>query len=491
MMKGIEKSQALTSNPLIIFMGLLIGLTFVLMVPQLARLPYRIVINYNEGWNAYHASRALQWGNLYEPGEALIQNNYPPLSFYLVGIAGRLLGDDLFAGRWVSILSLWLTGFNIFLAALLMTRSWLPSLFCAVFFTAFFSAYYADYVGMNDPQMLAHLFMTSSLVVLVRSGEGGYGWMGAAVLMVVAGLIKHNVVAFPLAVTAFWALQDRKLFLNWVAFCLGLVVTTSVLLHVFYGAFFFSGVLASRVFGLSKVAEGLCDLGPPLLLPLAVWILGLLCSGKSRENLLILLYVAFSAVTGFIFYGGQGVSVNALFDLLIAVSLGAGVALAGFERAAIAGSSSSRRILWAASLALVLVVLPPLRQRCAEWEDIRGKLETLEEETLADVSYLRELPGPALCMTLELGYWSGKVFAYDPFNMWQAVQMGRMDEDVVFERIRNHYYGVVQLESISCGSPEAFPTHLLQQVSEYYVLDRRSVYGFYFIPKVTRILSAG
>ena len=39
----------------------------------------------NEGWNAYHADTAMRGGSLYPPPDGLVANNYPPLSFYIVG----------------------------------------------------------------------------------------------------------------------------------------------------------------------------------------------------------------------------------------------------------------------------------------------------------------------------------------------------------------------------------------------------------------------
>ena len=306
--------------------------------------------------------------------------------------------------------------------------------------------------------------------------------MGVAALMVLAGLVKHNLVAFPMAVTVYWALRDRGLLLPWLGFCLGLVLAACLLLYCCYGSPFFSGVLAGREYSLSKVVEGLREYGLPLLLPAAVWSLSSFGGRNLPGSLLILLYALFAAGTGFFFYGGEGGSVNALFDLFVAVSWGVGVSLAGLVRASSEGAISPWSV-WGACLLLSLPLLPPLVRAVGEWRDLRGGLQTLEAETLADVSYVRALPGPALCTTLELAYWAGKSFEYDPFNVWQAVQTGRMDEEGVFRRIRNHGYGVVQLESLADGAPEAYPTRLLHQVQRHYVLDRRSVYGFFFVPR--------
>ena len=59
----------------------------------------------NEGWNAYHADAAMRGGQLYPPSDGLVANNYPPLSYFLIGWLGRLFGDPLYVGRALSFLS--------------------------------------------------------------------------------------------------------------------------------------------------------------------------------------------------------------------------------------------------------------------------------------------------------------------------------------------------------------------------------------------------
>src|SRR5215469_15196231 len=62
-----------------------------------------IEIENNEGWNAYFADAAMGKMPLYPSSAQLITNNYPPLSFYVVGLAGRLIGDAVLAGRLLSL----------------------------------------------------------------------------------------------------------------------------------------------------------------------------------------------------------------------------------------------------------------------------------------------------------------------------------------------------------------------------------------------------
>jgi len=37
---------------------------------------------------------------------SLITNNYPPLSFYVVGVVGLMSGDNIFAGRLIALISM-------------------------------------------------------------------------------------------------------------------------------------------------------------------------------------------------------------------------------------------------------------------------------------------------------------------------------------------------------------------------------------------------
>ena len=59
----------------------------------------------NEGWNAYHADSAMRGSGLYPPPDGLVANNYPPLSYFLIGWLGRLFGDPLYVGRALSLIA--------------------------------------------------------------------------------------------------------------------------------------------------------------------------------------------------------------------------------------------------------------------------------------------------------------------------------------------------------------------------------------------------
>src|SRR5260370_2642983 len=85
--------------------ALLAVLAVYFMVWPVWRVGFPIEIAQNEGWNAYHADAAMGAAPLYPPTDTLIVNNYPPLSFYVVGGLARAFGDALYVGRVLSLIA--------------------------------------------------------------------------------------------------------------------------------------------------------------------------------------------------------------------------------------------------------------------------------------------------------------------------------------------------------------------------------------------------
>src|SRR6201986_1965978 len=76
-----------------------------LLARDLMAITRHIALAPNEGWNAAHALRWLAGGPLYPAKDSLMINNYPPLSFYLVGGLTRLTHDAVIAGRLLAAVS--------------------------------------------------------------------------------------------------------------------------------------------------------------------------------------------------------------------------------------------------------------------------------------------------------------------------------------------------------------------------------------------------
>ena len=222
----------------------------VLCVP-LAALVYRSTlqdpINYNEGWNAYYTAFVVSGQPLYYPPSALLTNTYPPLSFLIVAPLASLMGDALYAGRIVAWLAFACVTLTIAGVLRRIGDDWIAAVFGAAVFASYMVVNYDIYVGMDDPQMLAHAFMLLGLYLCV--GRGGPPWatVAGALLMCCGIMTKHNALALPVTVTCGSWLRSPRLRRFVVTGAIGMLVALSLCV-VHYGPNFLSSILAPRPF---------------------------------------------------------------------------------------------------------------------------------------------------------------------------------------------------------------------------------------------------
>jgi len=156
--------------------------------------------DFNEGWNVYYAQKVAEHQLLYPSNPDWTTLNYPALSFHIVAALSKFTSEYLFTARILSLASLCLM--SILVGAIIwhVTRSKLSTYLSAAFVIAFFCANATNFVGMDDPQMLAQVFFLAGLYVYMRYNRSGFALDLAALLFVLGCNIKHNLVEFPLAV---------------------------------------------------------------------------------------------------------------------------------------------------------------------------------------------------------------------------------------------------------------------------------------------------
>ncbi|NVN36704.1 ArnT family glycosyltransferase [Komagataeibacter swingsii] len=403
---------------------------FILLLPHLAFIADHISLSSNEGWNAYLARRAmgLDHAPLYPPSEQMVFNNYPPSSFYVVGLFGWLLGDMIVAGRVISLLALvfcaWATGRIVLAWGGTRGGAWLAGLLVMLYCTVF----YSDYVAMDDPQWLGQAVIMVGFMLLAGTG-GQTGWSGAwrpfcAGFVMVAGLtFKHNILALPAAVFVWLLLTDRRHAVAWTGGCLVSLCLLGGLYYSCFGPDFIQGVFGhKRIFYAQGMLKGLgnvvglggmmvsCAFVPWLRLP-------------HRSGLLLGLYLLLAVASAIVQRTGAGVSHNACFEALIAAALCAGLALSYLATAGgMVGRLRGRtRLVGMVGLNLlpVAVSLPaylPYLYR----SNVTIIVEQLgaSNETIAAV---RAIDGDVACETLALCYWAHKPVVMDFFNYSQHV----------------------------------------------------------------------
>lgn len=399
-------------------------------------IPARFSTDPNEGWNAVQAIRALGAGPLYPPPGGLTGNNYPPLSFYLIGCLGRLTGDAIVAGRMVAF------------AAVLAVAGWIALLArrlggggraaTALLFLGLGATLLRPYLALDDPQWLAHALMTGGLwlVVPVRGGEAPTirRTMAAALAVVAGGLVKHNLVALPLAVTLWLTWRHPRAAIAWIGTGLIALALAAACCGRAYGRAFFVDLLAAdrhyswaRMWGqgwvlLAVAAPMLAASLPPLLRIRAA----------DRRIDLLLLLLATSLPLGLIQQSGQGVDVNADMEAVIALCLAGGVALAR-------GDTALRLALLSAPLAWLLP------QALRDERDEIANRATTQVGWDAIEARIARTPGAVACAMPAFCYWTGRDMGIDAFLYGQHMAV-RHDAAALERALARRRFSLIELE---------------------------------------------
>lgn len=429
----------------------------------------------NEGWNAYHAAAAMSGTPLYPRPSALFFNNYPPLSFYLVGALGRLVGDNIFAGRIVSLLAFAVAGlFVVLIGRRIMKAGWAPSLAGAPFFASVLLLF-SDYVGMNDPQLLGHALQLAGLLLLMRVPRRPQSIVLAAFLFTCALFVKHNLLVLPLATVAWLAIEDRAGALKLAAASIVFGAAGLICFRVAVGSGVFVHLASPRLWSIAGMRTGLFAALTWASVPLLGIGYFLYAEPCDRRVVFCAIYAVFGLLIGAIASGGAGVDANAFFDLAIALSLSIGLTL---ERLGSRG--------WPVAPAAVLAFLPIAFSLYAaldaDWYTRDFWLHPWVDEARtanADIALLRANNGDALCETLALCYWAGKGEAVDVFNLGQAYATDARNDRALIEKIAHRDFAVIEYESIS---PFSLTTGVLTATRRGYELRRASDDGLFFLP---------
>ena len=428
----------------------------------------------NEGWNAYHALAAMAGHGLYPLQVSLMVNNYPPLSFYLVGGLGHWLGDMILAGRLVSLLAFFLVSAGI--AGLARRMGCGPGV--AVFAALLFAdtlLLYSDYVAMDDPQLLGHAFDIAGIFLLLREPRKVSVLLAAALLLGIAGFIKHNLVVAPLVMAVWLWRQDRRAATIFILTGSALAIAGLGLFHLIYGVGLAAQLASARIYSMANLETALWAWLPwgfaPLLIAIALW----RRHGGDKYVLLCTLYALIGFAAGCIFSGGDGVDANAMFDADIGLVLCCALALQRFVTPPVKAiivllcALSLANGLWLAASADAL--------QPGYW------LHPLSEETAqarGDIDLLRAHPGAAFCETPSLCYWAGKPGLVDVFNIGEQIATGARSDAPLTTAIRHGDFAIIEFDSLH---PFALSPGIAKALRTRYRIARSDDDGVFLVPR--------
>ena len=393
------------------------------------RAQFLIEIWPTEAWNAYLQDAAAGGQRLYPSPDSLVGNNYPPLSFYVVGYLGRIFGDNLFIGRALSLVSLAALGIEIFLAIRLLVADRTAAAVGALWYLAIMAHNSTTYVGANDPQIAGEAIMGAALVwFLARQGDrkSALASLPPLLLMVVGGFWKHNLIGIPVTAIVWLFINHGRRAIGPALLSAAAAVAGLAACGAMFGPAFFSDLLATRKYGFANVMTNVGHLQWSAL-ALAIWLAWALSDRRSVAARFTALHIGVGLCACVLQWFGDGVSGNAEFDFILALGIGVGVAFARIERLWFArtfGAAHARDVM---ILALVMRLLVSERQETALLvlsEPFRSSVAAHERDVIGDVAQVVDIPGDVSCTVKVVCRLAGKRFVHDEFKTEQLVATG-------------------------------------------------------------------
>jgi hypothetical protein len=465
-----EPAHQLVSRLTVVLLGTgcLIGLVHVLSVIGL-----HVPFDPNEGWNAYFARMAMTHGTPYPAVDSFLVNNYPPLSFYVIGEVGKVVGDNIVAGRIVALLALLVTSLGLARAARLMGCTTLQATFAGLLFVAGVLLT-SDYAGMNDPQLLGHAIAIWGLVAVLQTPRTSRMMILAALLLTVAFFVKHNLVLLPLSLGAWLLLADRRHATPFVAGGLIFLLLGFGMFREYFHFSLWQQLSSARLYSLANVGTVALNWLGWAAIPICA--AGLLFYAARRDQFAILaiIFATASTLGGLCFLGGTGVDASALFDADIALALCAGLLLDRLESTVLSA---------AAAIACVVPLVFMVGTLEGDWTGSGFWLHPLAQDratTAREIALLRASREPVLCEMLALCYWAGKTPQVDVFNMDQRIRTGAQSADGLLRQIAAKRFSIIQLEALR---PFPLPPVVERAVLHNYRIIRRDDERVFLAPR--------
>ena len=426
--------------------SLAIALTCLVALWRIALvIPLHLPLNYNEGWNAYHAVEVARGDPLYPAAPRFFFNNYPPLSFYLTAAALRVVGDPIVAGRWLS-----LAAFAIWTLLLARTAGAIgcrsaPAWFAALLFAAN-TLVFTDYVGIDDPQMIGQLIAAFGLLAVAGRPRTAARAFAAGLLLTIALFVKHNLIVLPVACFVWLLSVDRRA--AWRLLTAGVVAALigAGACAWAFGPGFFQQLAAPRTFLLARAAGKSSLWLARMVVPVSAAVVLARRFPRDEGVAFCTLYAGLAIVAGIVSVGGDGVNWNVFLDATWALCLTAAVALDRLRAPAAARFHTVRALAAAYTIAPAIALALSANR---EWLTSDYWLQPdrrAAEAAASDVSFIAGRAGHALCEELALCFWAGKPVEVDVYNTQQRIRAGTLPADELAHLLDARYFAVVQLD---------------------------------------------
>lgn len=446
-----------------ILIALLVALAAIFFNWLVWRAQWPLEIDGNEPWNAYQVDRLAAGLPLYPPSDALIANNYPPLSFILAHWLTRVLSfDAIIIGRCLSLLGVLVTAAGCGFSTRVMGGGAAAVTLSVAWYVATMSRHFDIYAGMNDPQIFAGSIMMAGMVCFIVACRDRRSVIPAFALMVLASFFKHNLFATPATAIVWLLIHDRRAAVGAIGASIALIAAGFVASTIAFGPDFLYQLFPPREMRLLRIVQRIGHMQwiAPAGVIVVIWIVR---ARNDWQAQFCGLFCLCGLLSHLLQQTGEGVDTNSQFELVTAIAIGLGLALGGIGCRQVTSRVVQTTILAVVILRLLLIsrfepylVLTSQTYR----ENAQRSLAIVAKETDA----IRKNVGLAVCTIPTVCRQAGQPFVVDRFIMSQKVAVGLLSAAELDARIRQAGISVVAIDpdaSTRLLSSEAKIGHIL------------------------------
>jgi hypothetical protein len=432
--------------PWVVVFCLLSILWLTLLWFPVARMSGQFTTTINEGFATYQQTTAARGDKVYGSPPKYVYQNYPPLSFHLVGWLGLLTHDTNVAGRWISFVAYLAIALFVALIVEHFTHSRQIGAFAALCWLIWLAAFDMVRVGYNDPHVLGVALSLAGLYWFVRDSESIRGLCISAVLFSLSLFTKQSLVAFPCAVGIQLFLTSRRRFAAWLGASVLACVILLALTIAFDGRYFMDHLMMPRPYDRWGILDSLAPYLQFAQVGFVVALIWALRQTALAPTAVLVWSFAIGHVVAAAYCGGAGASVNHFYEGMIATSAIVGLGVPELQR--VSAGWRFPRAMFVVLLVVPFFLTSMLAVPPRIYSDLKRYREMPKWE--AEFAFVKENvslhEGPAICETLLICYAAGKAEEYDPYTADMAFRTGRIRQEQLIELIASRHFRVIQLE---------------------------------------------
>jgi len=491
----IRISAAQKDGLLLWLIVLAVGVICLLIYPVM-RLGFTYQINYNEGLYVYHQRDAVENRLMYGSAVAdpLTPVSIPPVSLFLIGIPGRILGNYLITGRIISLLSL--AALACLGACILRSKGtrWKAGLFGGLAIMALIAGYAPEYVGMNDPHLLALAFSFCGILIYTKYADTKFGLIASPLLLMIGLFTAPFAAAALLAVCLDILLRSPKRGIIWLGAAAVFFLICNALTSFQFTQIILDQLPLQSDFSTSRFLNQVnrLDFTFLILLLLSGWT-ALLAVFEPRTRIFAF-YLAAALLIGILLSGGNPGGISQLFDLFAAMGLVMGLAVNRIPTTFKQIPGFYRTAVWCLAPLLTFLLLIHIPERLPRANSF-NLLTSVQNGFLQDAAYLQKYPGRAYCENLLLCFLANKPLEMDALSSSDLAFRGRTDENLLLLIFESHQFDIVQLNrplsdnlSQADYSPDILKSGSMTQnmriaIARNYQVERKTTSGVFYSPR--------